>query len=65
MVGDVGSSVTETETRVLDGPLSRLTCADADRHSAQCVSTHNPWVVGSSPTRPTDDSQVNSVPLNL
>jgi hypothetical protein len=22
-------------------------------HSAQCVSTHNPWVVGSSPTRPT------------
>jgi hypothetical protein len=47
------SSEAEKETRVFDGLRSRVTCLDAGRHSAQCVSTHNPRVVGSSPTRPT------------
>jgi hypothetical protein len=40
-------------TRVLDDLRFRPSCGDAGEHSAQCVSTHNPWVVGSSPTRPT------------
>ncbi len=46
-------SRTGTETRVLDDLRSCLTCADPGKHNAQCVSTHDPWVVGSSPTRPT------------
>ena len=45
--------VRRSETRVFDALRSGVTCVDPGRHSAQCVSTHYPWVVGSSPTRPT------------
>jgi len=47
------SSETAMKTRVFGDLRSRVTCVDQAEHSAQRVSTHSPWVVGSSPTRPT------------
>jgi hypothetical protein len=40
------------KTRVFDDLRSSVTCVDPGEQSAQRVRTHNPWVVGSSPTRP-------------
>src|SRR3712207_6790731 len=36
----------------LPPPGGLPSCVDAGEHSAQGVSTHDPWVEGSSPTRP-------------
>ncbi len=41
------------DSRVLAAERSSATCTSPDEHSARRRSAHDPWVVGSSPTRPT------------
>ena len=55
--GEQGSfGVAELQTRirlVKDGRFSRSPCCLAGAHKGEAGRPHNPWVVGSSPTRPT------------
>jgi hypothetical protein len=57
VIGDVGlgcRSSLQTSTRPgKDEPHRRNVCCVRDPHRGEAVGPHNPWVVGSSPTRPT------------